>query len=310
MIASLGMYDRAETAAANDALWSLIRAGLRAAGHAAPEALTRGEAAYWPAWQDPDLTFSQTCGYPYRLRLHPHVTLVGTPDYGLPGCPPGHYNSVFIARADDPRTSLAQFRTARFAFNEALSQSGWAGPQTHVHLILGFHFQPSLQTGGHRLSALAVVEDRADIAAVDALTWALMQTHDPFTAQLREIARTAPTPALPYIAGPPRARRPLCHRSICDCGPARAPCPNPAPARSGANRAQRLSGGAQSPRTGPDRALNLGISPNSGANPCRNAVANRPFLRPIWPSPPAAQGPRTPGRFPFGQRHPARDRNP
>ena len=198
MIASFGMYDRAETAAANDRLWAGVRDGLRARGHAAPDHLTRGEMAYWPAWESPDLVLSQTCGFPYRARLHGRVTLVATPDYGLPDCPPGHYASVFVARADDARL-LPEFRDARFAYNEALSQSGWAAPQNHA-ATMGFHFAPSLATGGHRLSALAVAEGRADIAALDALTWAMLSRWEPFTAALREVARTAPTPALPFIA--------------------------------------------------------------------------------------------------------------
>lgn len=199
MIASLGMYDRAETAAANDRFWALTRDGLRARGVTAPEALTRGEAAYWPAWQDPALVLSQTCGFPFRAVLHDKVNLIATPDYGLPGCPPGHYNSVFIARAEDMR-GLPEFRTARFAYNEALSQSGWAAPQNHA-ATMGFHFAPHLETGGHRVSALAVAEGRADLAAVDAMTWRLMQRHDRELAmRLREVVRTAPTPGLPFIA--------------------------------------------------------------------------------------------------------------
>lgn len=199
MIAALGMYDRAETAPANDRFWALIRDGLRARGVAAPDVLTRGEGAYWPAWTAPDLVLAQTCGFPYRARLHGKVTLIGTPDYGLPGCAPGYYNSVFVVRRDDPRQTVADLRDARFAFNEGLSQSGWAAPQNHA-ATLGFRFQPSLQSGGHRLSAQAVAEGRADIAAVDALTFALCQRYDPFMADLREIGRTQPTPALPFIA--------------------------------------------------------------------------------------------------------------
>ena len=64
MIASLGMYDRAETSAANDRFWALIRDNLRDAGESAPDALTRGADAYWTAWQSPELSFSQTCGVP------------------------------------------------------------------------------------------------------------------------------------------------------------------------------------------------------------------------------------------------------
>lgn len=201
MIASLGMYDRAETAAANDRLWGGVRDGLRARGIAAPEALTRGEAAFWTAWEAPELVFSQTCGFPYRARLHGQVTLIGSPDYGLPGCAPGHYNSVFVVRATDARDSLTQFQDARFAYSDGFSQSGWAAPQTHAE-SLGFHFKPSLRSGGHRLSALAVAEGRADIAAMDALTFAQCQRYDPFMAELRELGRTDPTPALPFIAGP------------------------------------------------------------------------------------------------------------
>lgn len=200
MIASLGMYDRAETQAANDRLWAGIRDGLRANGVAAPDGLTRGPHAYWDAWQSPELVFSQTCGFPFRARLHGQVTLIGTPDYGLPGCPPGHYNSVFIARKTDSRQDLAAFSGARFAFNEDLSQSGWAAPQNHA-VAHGLHLPPTLRTGGHRLSALAVSEGRADLAAIDALTWEMLSQWEPWTASLKDVARTAPpTPVLPYIA--------------------------------------------------------------------------------------------------------------
>ncbi len=198
MIASLGMYDFGAAMAANDRLWALIRTRLAGRGIAAPEALTRGEHAYWDAWQSSDLILSQTCGYPFRARLHGNVTYAGTPDYGVEGCAPGHYRSVFVARGDDPRQALADFNGARFAYNEALSQSGWAAPQTHA-AKLGISLPPRLQTGGHRLSAHAVAEGRADIAALDAVTFALLQDSDPVAKQLKVVAMTDPTPGLPYI---------------------------------------------------------------------------------------------------------------
>jgi ABC-type phosphate/phosphonate transport system substrate-binding protein len=198
VIASLGMYDFGPAQAANDRLWALIRDRLRSRGIDAPEALNRGEHAYWDAWQSPDLLLSQTCGYPYRARLHDRVSYVGTPDYGVEGCAPGYYRSVFVARKDDPRRTLPHFDGARFAYNEALSQSGWAAPQTQA-AKLGIHLPPAVQTGGHRLSAKAVAEGRADIAALDAVTHAMMQGHDPEADALRVVAHTDPTPGLPYI---------------------------------------------------------------------------------------------------------------
>ncbi len=199
MIASLGMYDRAETADAHDRLWAGIRDRLRANGLRAPDALTRGEAAYWPAWQADDLVLSQTCGFPFRANLHDKVALIGTPDYGLPGCAAGYYYSVYVVRKDDARQTLADFSGARFAYNEDLSQSGWAAPQNHA-ATLGITLPPTLRTGGHRLSALAVMQGRADIAAIDAVTWGLLKQWEPWTDALCDICHTPPTPGLPYIA--------------------------------------------------------------------------------------------------------------
>jgi ABC-type phosphate/phosphonate transport system substrate-binding protein len=200
VIASLGMYDFGPAMAANDQLWAGVRAGLRSRKVAAPDTLTRGNAAYWPAWEAPDLVLSQTCGYPFRARLQGRVSYVGTPDYGVDGCPPGHYHSVFVVRRDDPRPSLADFDGAAFAYNEALSQSGWAAPQTHA-ARLGLRLPPALMTGGHRRSAAVVADGRADIAALDAVTHALMLMQgDPVAQALRVVARTDPTPGLPLIA--------------------------------------------------------------------------------------------------------------
>jgi ABC-type phosphate/phosphonate transport system substrate-binding protein len=185
------MYDRSEAAAANDTFWSAIRAEL---GYG-PETLTRTDDP-WPLWQSGDLLLAQTCGLPYRVRLHGQVQLVGTPDYGLNGCAPGYYRSIFIAR--DPDATLASLADHCFAYNEPLSQSGWAAPALHM-AKQGLGFAALLQSGAHRASALAVAEGRADFAALDALSWQLIQTYDDFAADLHQIAATVPTPGLPLI---------------------------------------------------------------------------------------------------------------
>jgi ABC-type phosphate/phosphonate transport system substrate-binding protein len=193
------MYDLPDCLAANDRYWALIRDGLRERGIAAPDALMRGMPNFLEHWLRPDLVLSQTCGYPYRAVLHGKVTLIGTPDFGLDHCPPGYYQSVLVARADDRRTDLTAFKDARFAYNEALSQSGWAAPQNHA-ANLGIQFGPILHTGGHALSARAVIEGRADLASVDAMTWRLLLRNYPAMSALKVVDRTEPTPCLPYIA--------------------------------------------------------------------------------------------------------------
>ena len=199
MIASLPMYDFPPLQAAHDRLWAAIHAGLNARGIVAPPSLTRGQTDLWPEWQSPDLILSQTCGFPYRARLHGHVALVGTPDYGLPGCGAGEYCSVLVARADDARMDLAAFDGAVLAYNEPLSQSGWAAPITAA-IAAGIRLVAGPRTGAHLASARAVAEGQADLAAIDAVTWALANRHGLVVPGLREVGRTEPTPGLPYIS--------------------------------------------------------------------------------------------------------------
>ncbi len=203
MIASLPMYDRPETAAANDRLWQAVRARLGEG----PEALTR-DGDLWAQWTHPDLVLSQTCGLPYRACLHDKVALVGTPVCDLPDCPPGQYYSVFVARRDDPRDDPQDYAQAVLAFNDGLSQSGWAAPQAWA-AARGFGFDRVRRTGGHALSVEAVAGGRADIAALDALSWRFMARTDRFARELRVIGRTDPTPALPWITAATRDPAPV-----------------------------------------------------------------------------------------------------
>ncbi|GGH22255.1 ABC transporter, phosphonate, substrate-binding protein [Cribrihabitans marinus] len=197
------MYDLPALSPAIDRYWAAIRHHLGEG----PARLTR-DADPWEVWTHPDLLLAQTCGFPYRARLHGKVALVGTPDPALPGCPPGHYCSVLVARADDYR-SLQALLTGTFAFNEALSQSGWAAPMMHF-ASAGLRPAALVQTGAHAESARAVAEGRADLAGLDALTWELLQeTGDTAARQLREVERTVPTPTLPYITAAHREPAPI-----------------------------------------------------------------------------------------------------
>lgn len=206
MIASLPMYDRAETAPANDRLWALIRDELGEG----PDALTRPKGDLLEHWLSPDLLLSQTCGLPYRKHLHGRVQLVGTPDYALPGCPPGYYRSIIVVRAEDKRRRMTKFRGAVFAVNGLNSQSGFAAIE-HEANLMGFSFLDNhIVSGGHAASAVAVAEGMADIAALDEVTWALIQRYQPATAaRLRVLDRTPKSPGLPLITALGRDPAPL-----------------------------------------------------------------------------------------------------
>jgi hypothetical protein len=207
MIAALPMYDWPEEQAATDALWVAIRDALRTEGVAAPDGLAR-DVGLWDGWLHPDLLLSQACSLPYRQRLYDRVTLLGAFDFGLAGCPPGHYHSHVIARAD----GVGRFEDlawGTFALNGFDSQSGWAAVATHA-AARDIAFTRFLHTGSHRDSARAVAEGQADFACIDAVTWRLITRHDPeVAATLGIVLSTAPTPGLPLICALGRDPAPI-----------------------------------------------------------------------------------------------------
>ena len=192
------MYHRPELAAAHARYWTGIRTRLESAGMPCPAELTQ-DAEGLVTWTDPALVLSQTCGMPYRLSLHGRVTLIGTPDYGLNGCPPGYYRSAVITRADDRREQVTDFAELVLAYNEPTSQSGLNAAYHHA-AEFGFWFEHRLRTGSHLLSAGAVADGSADIATVDAVTWRLIERYETFAKKLRVIDWTTPQPGLPYIS--------------------------------------------------------------------------------------------------------------
>ncbi len=202
MIVSFPMYDRPEIALANDALWSAVRNRL---GYG-PETLNR-DIGLWDAWEHPDLLLSQTCGMPYRAHLHDRVMLVGSPDYGLPGCPPGYYNSVLVTRSDN-RLALEDLFAQRIVINQRHSQSGHAALIHHAR-TLGVPVGDVSESGSHVRSACMVARDEADLTAIDAHTWRLIQRYDDIARDLRECDRTVPTPAMPFITAPGTDPAPL-----------------------------------------------------------------------------------------------------
>jgi len=84
------------------------------------------------------------------------------------------------------------------AINGYDSQSGWNALR---HSLIG-KGPPAriMETGGHRKSVAAVREGRADVAAIDCVTYAGLQQAAPQeVAPLRIIARSASAPALPFV---------------------------------------------------------------------------------------------------------------
>lgn len=151
-------------------------------------------------WRSPDLLLSQTCGYPLVTALRERVRLVGVPLYDAPGCEGPSYRSALVVRADDPARTLDELKGRVGAFNARHSQSGANAFRASVApLAQGAPFFASLiETGSHRASLDAVLEGRADVAAIDAVTLALRLDREPLLP-IRTLALTPAAPALPFV---------------------------------------------------------------------------------------------------------------
>ena len=193
MIAALPMYDRPENRAAHDAFYAAFREAL---GYG-PDALDR-TTAYDATWAHPDLLLGQICNLPYRAKFIDKVTRVANVDFGLPDTPAGYYHSVFVVRAERAALGLAPAALGTFAYNDALSQSGWGAP--HATLAnKGLQVHSTLRTGAHVDSMRAVADGRADLAAIDAVTWKMLQAYEPATADLSVVGRTILSPGMTFI---------------------------------------------------------------------------------------------------------------
>ena len=201
-VAALPMYDLPELAQANDALWSAIAQRLQARGVEAPVELTR-DRPLDELWLDPELLMAQTCGYPLVTRLAGRVCLLATPSYQAEGCSGPLHRSAIVVRRDDPATSLADLFNRRCVINSPDSNTGMNLLRAAVAPFAqrGRFFGDVSVSGAHSASAEAVARDEADVAAIDAVTWAHLRRFRPgVTDALRVLAWTAASPGLPLIS--------------------------------------------------------------------------------------------------------------
>lgn len=193
MIASLPMYDLPELRPHTDRLWQALAAALGVS-----LSLSRG--ADWAGpWSQPDLLFSQTCGYPLTHGYRGMLTPVTTPHYDADGCVGPTYCSLIMARKP---LALAELRGATAAINGWDSMSGMLALKTVFAPLSGAggFFGKVMVSGSHVGSLAALQAGDADVCAIDCVTAALLRRNRPEAFdRLHEIARSQPVPGLPYV---------------------------------------------------------------------------------------------------------------
>lgn len=200
-IAVLPMYDLPEVARATDALWAALARRLRAGGlEDVPDRLERAADPH-EVWASPNLLFAQTCGFPLTHAFAGRLALVATPCYAAAGCEGATYCSRIVVRADDPRPAFDRFAGAVAAINSEDSHSGCNMLRWRVAREAQRPFFSKVdRTGSHLASLDALRSGRVDIAAIDCVTFALLERHRPHAVDgVRVLEDTPRAPALPFV---------------------------------------------------------------------------------------------------------------
>lgn len=205
-VASLPMYDLAELSSATN-LWldSIVACALEEFGfppeiglaeNGLPEDCPPHE-RHWRAGRA--LLLSQACGLPLVSDFADELRVVGVPHYECEGCgADGSYCSFIIATADADDSKNK--RRTRAAINSCCSLSGALLLAAAMKSPLEDAFEEVVVTGSHSESIVAVASRRADVAAIDCVTWALLARERPGAlAGVRVVGRTPSAPALPLV---------------------------------------------------------------------------------------------------------------
>lgn len=199
--ASLPQYDISSLRAATDAWWAGIAHHMDVVGISDPPRVLTRSADAEADWRRSDLLMTQTCGYPLMMELRGHLRALASPIYACEGCDGPRYSSAIIVRADDPAEMLEDLRGRRAAANNPNSHSGMNVLRHMVAPLAtkGRFFSDVIWSGGHILSMAAVRDDRADVAAIDSVTYALAKREYPDLAKgVRILDWTPPAVSLPY----------------------------------------------------------------------------------------------------------------
>ena len=165
-IASLAMYPFIHLRPAYDRLWQAV-------GEQLPFAVPPLNWDLPPdvACRRDDLLVGQTCGWPLITELAPSVHVVGTFDCDVDGAVDGSYRSVLVAASDEPLAAILARPELSVAANSPDSLSGWISLLV-VAARADVEFDAVEWTGSHAASVDAVRLGRADLASIDAVSWA------------------------------------------------------------------------------------------------------------------------------------------
>lgn len=152
--------------------------------------------------RDPGLLIGHTCGYPLMMQLSDAVLPFCLPCFNVPGASGKFYSSQFVVPAESEIESLQQCRGKVVAVNGDNSNSGM-NVLRYALAKLGAapgYFCDVLKSGGHYASLEAVAANRAQLAAVDCVSYQLIaDQHPQLISKIRVIDHSVQTCGLPFV---------------------------------------------------------------------------------------------------------------
>jgi ABC-type phosphate/phosphonate transport system substrate-binding protein len=196
------MYDMPEVQGALDSLWAGLAGHLKREGLSeVPDHIQHGRNLA-DLWNDPDLWFSQCCGYDIVRRYAGRLRPVATPHYGAPECKGCDYASNVVVAEDCKANDVLEMFGAICVVTGLESHSGsnalkaLVGPRNRD----GLFFSEVKVSGTHVASLEMIRRGEADVAAIDCVTYALLESYRPAAlAGIRKLGRTYRAPAIPYV---------------------------------------------------------------------------------------------------------------
>jgi ABC-type phosphate/phosphonate transport system substrate-binding protein len=200
--ASLPMYPLPETASATGSFWDALCGRLVANDHDLRDLVFEDPLAKAAERLDSNVVFTQFCGYPLLKLFRGRGLVLAAPCFAFAGCEGSDHCAFFTVRAEDPAERLEDLRGRVFGCNSKLSNTGMNLPRLALARIAGGRpfFRSVVLTGGHLASLDHLDRQTIDVCSIDCVTWGLFRKFRPADAKrYRILARTAPSPSLPYI---------------------------------------------------------------------------------------------------------------
>ena len=152
--------------------------------------------------RDRNLFIGHTCGYPLMTQLQAALLPVCVPCFDVAGAAGKLYSSPIIVPADSDIEAIEQCRGKIVAINSIHSNSGMnvlRHALAKLGAVPGF-FSEVLMSGEHQASLEAVAANRAQLAAIDCVTFQLIADRDPdLVSAVRIIGYSEQTCGLPFV---------------------------------------------------------------------------------------------------------------